>query len=178
MKKVNSKSQKEIEQAVKFLVFSVKNSCRSSKSVIFHSLRTAVYLFGSEYGKDVVVAAVLHDILEDTKVRTKEVRQKFGKKVARLVEANSFDMRIKDKVERYKEEFSRCLKNGKDALIIKAADILDNSNYYYLAESQKMKNLLVTKMHYFIRLSEDILKDEVVLRDLKRQYKRIKKISK
>ena len=82
-----------------------------------------------------MIPAILHDVLEDSDVKIGEVEAKFGKKIAKLVEANSFDESIEDKTERYKENFERCRKVGKDALIVKAADIFDNTDYCCFDES-------------------------------------------
>ncbi|MBI3019807.1 MAG: HD domain-containing protein [Parcubacteria group bacterium] len=164
----NYEDNKLIEEAIKFLVASIEKSGKNPKPVILHSIKVAVYLEKFGYTRDVVIGALLHDLFEDTDVTRDEVIKKFGENVTRLVEANSFDESIVDTIERYIELFEKCKQAGKDALVIKAADILYNSDYYGSNES------LWQKMKYFIEFSESDLKNEHVWLDLKNQYKKSK----
>lgn len=92
-----------------------------------------------------------------------------------MVEANSFDDSIKDKTERYKENFERCSRAGKDALIIKAADFYDNCDYYRFASDKSRRKRLLRKLKYFIDNYQDILKDEIIFKKLIKKYKTISK---
>jgi (p)ppGpp synthase/HD superfamily hydrolase len=166
---------KEIERAIKFLVFAIQESGKNPKPVVLHSMRIGLHLYGLGYGKDIVIAAILHDALEDTDTTAGEIKSKFGDKVTKLVEANSFDESIESKTERYRENFERCCKAGKGALIIKAADIMDNSDYYHLAPSKELAKYLLGKMKYFIEKSGDVLKGEIIYRELKNKYEEIAK---
>jgi (p)ppGpp synthase/HD superfamily hydrolase len=167
----NPNFDKDIERAIKFLVFAIHKSGNNPKPVILHSIRVGLYLNNLGYGKNIILAAILHDIIEDSETSLEEIKQQFGQEVASIVEANSFDKTVADKTERYKEAFNRCLKKGKDALIIKAADILDNSNYYHLAEDEKIVKWLLEKMKYFLELSSKNLKGQIVWDELQKQYK-------
>lgn len=143
----NFEKDKLIEKAVVFLVSSIEKSGKNPKPVILHSIRVAMHLENLGYNRDVVIGEILHDLLEDTDVTSKEIKQKFGNRISGLVEVNSFQKGIVDEVERYKRMYDQCLKYGKDALVIKAADILDNSNYYGARAD------LLEKMNYFVELS-------------------------
>lgn len=167
-------NDKEIEEAIKFLVFAIHESGKNPKPVILHSIRVGLHLYNLGYDKLIVIAAILHDVIEDTDVKIQEVEAKFGKKIAKLVEANSFNENIEDKTERYKENFARCRKTGKDALIVRAADFFDNVDYYHLA-STKLAKWLLEKLKYFIDNSKNELKDEVLYDELVKKYKRIAK---
>lgn len=168
-------NDKQIEEAIKFLVFAIYESGKNPKPVILHSIRVGLHLYNFDYDKEIVIAAILHDVIEDTNVETKEVEAKFGKKIATLVEANSFDESIQDKTERYKENFERCQKAGKDALIVKAADFFDNADYYRLASTKELTKWLLEKLKYFIDNSKDELKDEALYNELVKKYERIEK---
>jgi len=122
----NYQRDKEIEKAIKFLVASIERSGHNPKPVILHSIRVGLYLDRQGYNKNVVIAGILHDLLEDSETTIEEIREEFGDKIANLVLVNSFDKTIKEKKKRYYESFARCLEAGKDALVIKAADVLDN----------------------------------------------------
>ena len=171
----NPEHDKQIEEAIKFLVFAIHESGKNPKPVILHSVRVGLHLYNLGYDKGIVIAAILHDIIEDTDMKIEEVESKFGKKIAQLVEANSFDENIEDKTERYKENFERCRKAGKDALIVKAADFFDNTDYYHLASTKELAKWLLGKLEYFIENSKDMLKDEVLYKELVKKYKRIAK---
>ena len=166
---------KQIEEAIKFLVFAIHETGHNPKPVILHSIRVGLHLYKPNYDKDIVTAAILHDVIEDTDTKIEEVKSKFGDKVAKLVEANSFDESIEDKTERYKENFERCRKAGKDALIIKAADFFDNADYYNLASTNELAKWLLEKLKYFIDNSKEELKDEALYKELVKKYERIAK---
>jgi hypothetical protein len=50
----------------------------------------------------------------------------------------------------------------KTLLIIKAADFLDNCDYYHLASSKELAKWLLGKRKYFIENSRNLLEDEAV----------------
>ena len=168
-------NDKQIEEAIKFLVFAIHESGKNPKPVILHSIRVGLHFYNLGYDKDIVIAAILHDVIEDTDTKTEDVEAKFGNKIATLVEANSFDESIQDKTERYKENFERCHKAGKDALIVKVADFFDNADYYNLASTDELTKWLLEKLKYFIDNSKDELKDEAIYNELVKKYERIAK---
>lgn len=81
--------------------------------------------------EDVLTAALLHDTLEDTDVTFDEIKDKFGLKVANIVQELT-DEYVKDKYpdlnrkERKRLELERLSKVSDDAKLIKAADRLNN----------------------------------------------------
>ena len=166
---------KNMERAIKFLSNSLETSSRNPKPVALHSTRVGMHLDELSYSDDIVIAGILHDVIEDTAVRIEEIEDKFGKKVARIVRANSYDNSIVDRNKRYEDTFKRCLKEGRDALVVKAADILDNSFYYSRAPSREMEKDLLERMKLFINLSQPILKNDPIWEELKAQYERIAK---
>lgn len=56
----------------------------------------------------------------------------FGRSVLDIVIANTADEAITDKKERKKDLIRRCVSSGKNAVIVKAADIFDNYHFYVL----------------------------------------------
>ena len=69
--------------------------------------------------------------------------------------------------ERYKKAFSLAKENGCDALLIRGADLLDNSKYYYLVKSKDLKKLLLWKYDYFLKISEELIGNTQVFKDFK-----------
>lgn len=173
MAKKTPTNNEEIEKAIKFLVLAIEKSGHNPKPVILHSLRVGLHLDELGHNQNVVIAGILHDLLEDSDTTFKEIKQGFGVQVANLVQANSFDKNIKDKKKRYQQTLTRCLKIGKEALIIKAADILDNSHYYQFAKGKNLRQWLFEKIKHFIEHSEKILKNEAIFKKLQKQYRQI-----
>lgn len=168
----NPETNKQIEEAIKFLVFAIHKSGKNPKPVILHSIRVGLHLYNLGYDKDIVIAAILHDIIEDTETKIEEVESKFGSKIAKLVEANSFDESIQDKTERYKENLERCRKAGRDALIVKAVDFFDNADYYGAASTSELAKWLLEKLKYFIDNYKEELKGETIYDELVDEYEK------
>lgn len=159
--------EKEMEKAIIFLCENYNKTGPNPKPVILHSIRVGNYLYNNGYSKEIILAGILHDIVEDTKVSIKQIEKEFGKKIADLVSANTFDKDISDRVEKYQEMYSRCLKARKEALIVKTADILDNTNYILLVKTKEIQNALIKKRKYFLKISKDVIGNEIVWKELK-----------
>ncbi len=101
-----------------------------TKPTLFHCLRVGVYLYKNNYPENIVLAGLLHDVIEDTKIKKEELSKEFNYEIAELVEANSKDKTISDSDARIKELIQRCIAAGQDAAIVKAADVLDNYKYF------------------------------------------------
>ena len=69
----------------------------SRKSILFHDIRVGVYLYENGYKKDIVLAGVLHDAIEWSKVNEQMLRDEFGDNIVRLVAANTKNDSILDK---------------------------------------------------------------------------------
>jgi (p)ppGpp synthase/HD superfamily hydrolase len=87
-----------------------------------HPAEVASLLARLGYPDDVVAAAVLHDVLEDTDARLAELRSRFGSRVAELVAVVSDDPAIADEDERKAVARERVRAFGGDALAVYAAD--------------------------------------------------------
>ena len=136
---------------------------------MLHSLRVASLLLELGYSEVIVMAAVLHDVLEDTGVTKEQINLSFGSRIADLVLAVTYDKKILDEVERYKELYARTLAMGKDAVIIKAADLQINSIYVRLVPDKQKQEFLVNKEKYFLDLTA-AFSDEPVWKSLHERY--------
>ncbi len=117
----------EFEEAVVFLIGTLGKRRRiGKKPVVFHSLRVATRLVENGYPRPVVIAGILHDLMEKTKIPKARITRKFGRDVTLLVEAVTNDARIKDPIKRYQDSVDRCQRIGGDALAIRIADLSDN----------------------------------------------------
>jgi (p)ppGpp synthase/HD superfamily hydrolase len=67
---------------------------KDGQAYISHPVRVARLLAERGYREEVLAAALLHDVVEDTPVTIPEVRQAFGARVAELVACVSEDMSL------------------------------------------------------------------------------------
>jgi len=147
----------------------MRASRHNNKPFLIHSLRVAMRLKDIGEKTSIIVAAILHDVLEDTACTLDEVIEVFGSDVGELVELNSFDSHIEDYVAQYQEHFKRISKN-RDALIIKTADILDNRRYLDLADVQTSKKVHA-KHAYFVEVASKKITDHKLFQELIRDVR-------
>lgn len=141
----------EIERALFFLSNALQDSGHNTKPVLLHSIQVAEMLWERDFSQDAVIAAVLHDVVEDTAITIEDVEQHFGEQVAQYVNA----LTISD-TQDATQSFARTAELGSEALSIRAADLIQNSHYYHLAPID-MQRQLRNKFVYFMNLSQDLL---------------------
>jgi (p)ppGpp synthase/HD superfamily hydrolase len=121
----------EFEKAVRILGEHMPLSDENTRKPVFaHGIRVGVYLYENGYSLEIVLAGLLHDIIEDSEMTEELITKEFGATVAKLVSASTKDATITDDDQRIEELIMRCSQNGEDALIVKTADILDSFKYY------------------------------------------------
>src|SRR5262245_8970669 len=89
---------------------------------VVHPLEAASYLQRLRYPDQVVAAAVLHDVLEDTGTRRDELEERFGPEVADLVATLTDDPSIADDDERRDEVRERVRRAGGAAVAVYGAN--------------------------------------------------------
>ncbi|MBU0758162.1 MAG: HD domain-containing protein [Nanoarchaeota archaeon] len=106
----------KINKAIKFAAEKHKGQIRkySGEPYILHLTGVYNLLRQSTDDQDVWIAGILHDVIEDTDTEYEEVKEKFGKKVADIVQECT-----KDKKKNFKLTM-------KESLLIKCADVLNN----------------------------------------------------
>ncbi len=155
----------EIERALFFLSNALQDSGHNTKPVLLHSIQVAEMLWERGFPQDVVIAAVLHDVVEDTDITIDDVGQSFGHQVAVYVDA----LTVSD-TQDVMQSFARTAELGSEALSIRAADLIQNSYYYHLASTDMQKRLR-DKFVYFMELSGELL-DEALVSELSKAYRR------
>jgi len=95
-----------------------------------HSLRVAERLRQHGYPRDVVLAGLLHDIVEDGDATLSELRRLgFSRRTVRLVDLASHDPTDGDKNRRWALMVERLRRaNDRDAWAVKICDLIDNMN--------------------------------------------------
>ena len=104
---------------------------------ILHPLEAAVIVGTMTDNRDVISAAVLHDVVEDTSITIEEIEEKFGSRVRNLVESETEDKRAdlppentwKIRKLESLEELAKC--GDTDVRILWLGDKLANMRSFY-----------------------------------------------
>lgn len=105
-----------------------KNQLRKGRGApyIYHPLTVSLILSGVTKNKNVIIAGILHDVVEDTLINLENIESNFGKKVAQYVAESSEDDKSLSWKER-KEVYLKKLKNiSHEGALVKSADMLQN----------------------------------------------------
>jgi len=145
---------KKIEKAIVFLVQAIAISGNNPKPVILHSILVGLSLAKLDYPIYIIQARFLHDVIEDSEARVEGIKEKFGDKVATIVSACTYDHSIQNKVEQYKDAMGRAAETGKNALVVMAADLIQNEPYY---NQEDFTQYPWGKIKYFIEFAEPTL---------------------
>lgn len=100
---------------------------RDGTPYIAHPIRVAESLrtIGGIQDEDVVIAGLLHDLIEDTETDFDGIESRFGPRVAGLVAEMTADMRL-PKQERRRQQVIHIRTASREAKTIKLADRYDN----------------------------------------------------
>jgi (p)ppGpp synthase/HD superfamily hydrolase len=93
---------------------------------IDHPIAVAAQLIGHGASDEVLAAALLHDVVEDSDLEVEDIRAASGERVAELVDALSDDESLDSYIERKREHRGRVEAAGRDAQAIYVADKLTN----------------------------------------------------
>lgn len=117
----------------------------SEEPYIIHPLQVAIILADLRVDKNTVIAALLHDILEDTDTQPEEISEKFGDDVLSIVQGVTKlgKYQFKSKEERQAENFRRMFIAMADdirIIFLKLADRLHNMRTLnYMAQNKQQK---------------------------------------
>lgn len=120
------------EQALQFAARAHRRQVRKGTDIpyIVHAVHVSVILLRHGFDEDVVIAGLLHDVVEDCGVAPQELAALFGAEVARLVEAVSERKRNGGSERAWEERKTEAivhLRNGDSKIAaLKAADALHN----------------------------------------------------
>lgn len=148
------------KEALEFATKAHGNQMRkySEELYIEHPKRVAEIVRTVSHTSEMICAAYLHDVVEDTPVEIEEIEQKFGKKVAQLVQELTDEyMKVNyphlNRKARKEKEVERQAQISKEAKTIKLADVIDNTpdivandpgfGQKYLHEMEKLTCVLV-----------------------------------
>ena len=113
---------------------------KSGETFYSHPLEVAYMISDYNLKTDVIVASILHDIVEDTEVTINMILETFGQRVAEMVNRLTRDRPDGTKLS-VKEIIRMAYKNGdKEVLLIKIFDRLHNlQNIHFLTADKQIK---------------------------------------
>jgi GTP pyrophosphokinase len=112
----------DTERAVAFLGDAYRSRLRRRGRTVEHPLAVGELLRDDGQAPELVLAGLLHDVLEDTEVAPRELEEQFGPEVTRLVEALTQDDSIGKHRTRKAALRQQVLDAGSDAAKIALAD--------------------------------------------------------
>lgn len=129
----------DLERPPLFLVEAMTRRELGANLTVLHSFRVGLYLQHLGYQRDIVLAGVLHGVLEDSATSAEDVAREFGAEGSNSVEACTKNP-VLDRSQRDRDVLERCKRAGIEALLVKAADLLDST--YLLEHSPRLEQLL------------------------------------
>ncbi|WP_051286310.1 HD domain-containing protein [Salinimicrobium terrae] len=130
----------------------------SEEPYIEHPKRVAEIVRTVPHTPEMICAAYLHDVVEDTPIEIEEIKDNFGKEIAKLVEELTDEfIKVKhphlNRKDRKEKEVERQANISKEAKTIKLADVIDNTpdivkndpgfGRKYLFEMERLTRVLV-----------------------------------
>jgi (p)ppGpp synthase/HD superfamily hydrolase len=108
---------------------------------IAHPVQVARLLAARGYGDEVIAAALLHDVVEDTPVTLAQLQERFGPAIAALVDYVTEDIRlpVPERRRAYRERVRRGPRAARD---ICAADKLCNASDLHAAAAEDDRRTL------------------------------------
>ena len=167
------KDRQNIEEAYSFILEKHATQVRKSGEPYYHHLLEVAYILASLHaGPSTIIAGLLHDVVEDTDTSISFIENKYGKEVAKLVDALTKIQRLKlSKIssEEFEAEDHRKIFIGmaKDirVILIKLADRLHNMRTLSSLSPERQIALSKETMDVFVpiasRLGLDAIKCEL-----------------
>ncbi|MDO5652248.1 MAG: HD domain-containing protein [Moraxella sp.] len=152
---LSTDEQKLIAHASEFGdIAHIKDKRKSGEPYITHPLAVAEILAGFRLDKDTIIAAILHDTVEDTEVTLEQVTELFGEIVAKLVDGvTKLKSSSMDKQQSQAATFHKILTatlTDPRVLIIKLSDRLHNMSTLDAVSPDKQKRTAKETLGFYI----------------------------
>jgi len=178
-------SKKE-QEAVEFSFKAHRGQKRKGTGInyISHPMTVGIILAKLNSSSEVIIAGLLHDIIEDTDYKKKDIKKKFGESVANLVDEVSEKDRDLPYRERKQRAAAKLFNVSEGAVLIKTADILANTMDLITDLEKKgdnafeifhpKKNQKIRQIERVVAVLNSILKQKNVIDHLRNNLKIIK----
>jgi (p)ppGpp synthase/HD superfamily hydrolase len=133
---------------------------QTDEQFVTHPIAVADLLVEADLDGPIVVAAYLHDVVEKTHVEADEIRERFGDRVADVVDALSEDPSLENYGERKRALRRQVLASSRDVVLIYAADRIANLRDWRTVRSSdrpRVATKLGTTLEERLRLWEEDL---------------------
>ena len=146
-KYLNSYQIKKIEKAFKVAKKAHSGQKRKSgENYITHPLDAAIYLADYSLDHETIMAAILHDVIEDTQISLEDLGKDFGKTVAELVDGVSkldkINFHSKEEADAANlQKMILAMSNDIRVLLIKLADRRHNLTTINVLDKNKAKRI-------------------------------------
>ncbi len=168
----------QVEKAYRFAKKLHDGQFRASgEPYIIHPVEVAKILASLEVDTHTLIAAFLHDVLEDTDTKPETIEELFGYDVLNLVQGVTKlgKLQFKSKEERQAENFRRlfiAMANDIRVIFLKLADRLHNMRTLNFMEPEKQKKIAKETLDIFAPLANrlGIYKIKAELEDLSLRY--------
>lgn len=157
-----------MQKAILFLNKSFTNVTDDTKPELLHSLHTGFRLLDYGYSVEIIIAGFLHDVIEEGD-GYEEIKNLFGENIYDLVLVNSKDKSISDWYKQATVLISKVAAHSEDALIVKAADVLDNFVYRFNSNNEFPKEKVSHLAKQIFKHSDST---DRVFGELRREYER------
>jgi len=137
-----SKKYKQEKLAEKFIFEKMKRKYMKfhpTKPEFNHLKEVVKTVSKFEKNKDLIIAAWLHDAIEDRYITYEQIKEYFGEKVVYLVYELTSDGKIIDIIGKTKYLINKLNNMTNEALLVKLADRLDNVSDLNVADSKFKK---------------------------------------
>ena len=122
-----------INKALKFAIEAHLGQFRKGTNIpyIMHPIEAATIVASMKFDEELITAAMLHDVAEDTKYTIMDIKTQFGERIAHLVDSES-----EDKTKTWEERKQHTIEHlsaetDQDILIIALGDKLSNIRAIY-----------------------------------------------
>lgn len=132
----------------------IKDKRKSGEPYITHPIAVAEILAGFRLDRDTIIAAILHDTVEDTEVSDDQLKARYGKVVARLVDGvtklkSSNHNKQQNKAATFHKILTATLDDPR-VLIIKLADRLHNMSTLDAVRPEKQRATAQETLDFYV----------------------------
>jgi (p)ppGpp synthase/HD superfamily hydrolase len=126
---------------------------KSGEPYYTHPLEVAYMVADYNFKTEVIVASILHDIVEDTEITAGMILDIFGRRVEEMVDRLTRDRPDGSKLSVEQILSNACAKNDREVLIIKLADRLHNMQTIGVKSPKRIKEIVEETLKHFLSLA-------------------------